>query len=252
MAERFGDRVAVVTGGATGLGRAFAQAFHAEGAAVAILDVDSAGALSAAASLDTPECRSIAIACDVGDEGAVGRAVDEVVATLGGVDVLVNNAARHLKRYNEPFSELSSAEIRELFDVNVLGVVHCTLACRTSMAARGGGAVLNVSSLGGYVASTPYAVTKLTVRGLTIAFATELAVDGIRVNGVAPTITTTESVLAEYSDEELDRSVATRQLVSRRATPDDITGTVLFLCSDEASFVTGETIRVSGGAGLSI
>jgi NAD(P)-dependent dehydrogenase (short-subunit alcohol dehydrogenase family) len=120
------------------------------------------------------------------------------------------------------------------------------------MAARGGGVVLNVASAGGYMASTPYAVTKLTVRGLTIAFATELAGDGIRVNAVAPTVTATDSVLAQYSDEELDRSVATRQLVARRGTPDDVTRTVLFLCSDEASFVTGETVRVTGGAALSI
>jgi NAD(P)-dependent dehydrogenase (short-subunit alcohol dehydrogenase family) len=147
---------------------------------------------------------------------------------------------------------LTNEEIRGLFDVNVMGVINCSLACRAALSRPSHGVIVNMSSAGGFLASTPYSVTKLTVRGLTVAFANEFAGDGIRVNAVAPTLIGTESALAEYSDDEFDRSVATRQLVRRRGTLDDVTQTMLFLCSEQASFITGETIRVTGGAALAI
>ena len=186
MPKRFTGRVAVVTGGATGLGRAFAEALLDDGAAVALADVDVGSAEEAAAQLAGRDAAVSAVECDVADERSVQRAVGEVVERHGGVDILVNNAARHLKKYNQPFSTLTNDEIRGLFDVNVLGIVNCSLACRASMAERGGGAIVNISSAAGYVASTPYGVTKLAVRGLTIAFATELAGDGIRVERGGP------------------------------------------------------------------
>jgi NAD(P)-dependent dehydrogenase (short-subunit alcohol dehydrogenase family) len=252
MTDRFAGRVAVITGGAIGFGRSFAQALNREGAAVAVVDIDGDGAARTAAELDRPDAPAIAVTCDVGDGTAVQRSVDEVVERLGGVDILVNNAARHLRRYNQPFSALTPDEIRDLFDVNVLGVIHCSLACRGSMAERGGGAIVNMSSSAGFSSSTPYGVTKVAVRGLTIAFATELAADRIRVNAIAPTLTATESALAEYGDEHFEESITTRQLVRRRGTMDDVTRTMMFLCSDDASFITGETIRVTGGASLSV
>jgi 3-oxoacyl-[acyl-carrier protein] reductase len=252
MPKRFAGKVAVVTGAATGLGRAFARAFSEEGAAVAVADIDLDGAKRTAAELDQPETPALALACDVADEASVSVAVEHITERLGGIDLLVNNAARHLKRYNQPFSSLTSEEIRGLFDVNVLGVINCSVACRPSMAGRNGGAIVNISSAGGFMSTTPYSVTKLAVRGLTIAFATEFADDRIRVNGVAPTMTATDNLLNEFSEEEFERSVATRQLIRRRGTMDDITRTVLFLCSEEASFITGETLRVTGGASLAI
>jgi NAD(P)-dependent dehydrogenase (short-subunit alcohol dehydrogenase family) len=244
--------VAFITGGATGFGRAFAQALSSAGAAVALADIDLEAATATAAALDSAGRRALAVPCDVADEAAVERAVADVVDQLGGIDVLINNAARHLKKYNQPFSSLTHDEIRGLFDVNVMGVINCSLACRNSMKSRGNGAIVNMSSAGGYVSSTPYAVTKLTVRGLTMAFANEFAADGIRVNAIAPTLVGTDSARAEYSEEEFERSVATRQLVKRPGSLEDITQTMMFLCSDEASFITGETIRVTGGAALAI
>jgi NAD(P)-dependent dehydrogenase (short-subunit alcohol dehydrogenase family) len=188
----------------------------------------------------------------VADENSVAEAVDRVIGQVGGIDVLVNNAARHLKKYNQGFSKLTHQEIRGLFDVNLLGIVNCSLACQTSMRERGGGAIVNMSSLAGYTAASAYGVTKLAVRGLTIAFAHDFAGDKIRVNAVAPTLTPTESALAEFSDEHFEKSVAERQLIQRRATMDDVVNTMLYLCSEEASFITGETIRVTGGGGMSI
>jgi NAD(P)-dependent dehydrogenase (short-subunit alcohol dehydrogenase family) len=234
------------------LGRAFAQALTSEGAAVALADIDFAAATHTAATLDGPATPACAVPCDVADMTSVGRAVADATDRLGGVDLLINNAALHLKKYNQPFSSLTNEEIRGLFDVNVMGVINCSLACRESMRNRGNGVIVNMSSAGGFMASTPYSVTKLTVRGLTIAFANEFASDGIRVNAIAPTLVGTESARAEYSDEEFDRSVATRQLVHRRGSMEDVTQALLFLCSGEASFITGETIRVTGGAALAI
>jgi NAD(P)-dependent dehydrogenase (short-subunit alcohol dehydrogenase family) len=252
MSKRFSGKVAFITGGATGFGRDFARALHAEGAAVALADIDGAAAERTAHEFDRPGAPMLAVSCDVADDDAVRHGVDDVTRRLGGIDILVNNAARHLKKYNQPFSTLTHDEIRGLFDVNVLGIVSCSLACRPSMKARGGGSIVNVSSAAGFLSTTPYGVTKLAVRGLTVALATELGGDGIRVNAIAPTLMATESALAEYSEEDFDRSVATRQLIRRRGSMDDVTQTLLFLCSDEASFITGETIRVTGGAALSI
>jgi 3-oxoacyl-[acyl-carrier protein] reductase len=120
------------------------------------------------------------------------------------------------------------------------------------MSERGDGAILNMASSAAYTVGSPYGVSKLAVRGLTVAFAKEFAPDRIRVNAIAPTLSPTESVLAEYTDNEFGYSVEKRQLIHRRATLDDVVRTAIFLCSEEASFITGETIRVTGGADLSI
>jgi 3-oxoacyl-[acyl-carrier protein] reductase len=252
MTNRFEGKMAFITGAAMGFGRGFAEALSREGAAVAIADIDLAGAQRVAAEIEGHGSSAMAVGCDVADEKSVYEAVEQASRKLGGVDVLINNAARHLKKYNQPFSVLTSDEIRNLFDVNVLGIVYCSLACRPSMKERGSGVILNMSSVGGYMSHTPYSVTKLTVRGLTIAFATEFGPDGIRVNAIAPTMTPTDGLLSEYTEEDLERNVQTRQLLRRRATVEDITKTMLFLCSDDSGFITGETIRVTGGASLSI
>jgi NAD(P)-dependent dehydrogenase (short-subunit alcohol dehydrogenase family) len=252
MTGRFEGKVAFITGAAAGFGRAFAEALSNEGAAVAIADIDVEGARRQAGTLGSPTRRAIGLGCDVADDRSVERAVAKTVEQLGGVDILINNAARHLKKYNQPFSSLTHQEIRNLFDVNLMGIINCSLACKPSMSARGGGAIVNMSSAGGYMSSTPYGVSKLAVRGLTMAFATEFSAAGIRVNAIAPTIIPTDGVLSEYSDEEIDLLVKRRQLVRRRGQLKDVTSTMLFLCSEDASFITGETIRVTGGASLSI
>ncbi len=118
-------------------------------------------------------------------------------------------------------------------------------------AQRGGGVVLNISSMAGYLSTTPYAVSKLTVRGLTVAFATELAPDRIRVNAIAPGLMNTENALADLPRPLIDEFVNQRQLVNRLGTMGDVVSAMLYLCSNEASFITGETLKVSGGYPLS-
>jgi 3-oxoacyl-[acyl-carrier protein] reductase len=249
---RFQDKVVVITGGAVGFGRAFAKAFAAEGASVVLLDIDIPGAEATAAALRDARARALALRCDVANEHDVDAAIEHVCAELGGVDILINNAGLHLLKYNQPFGVLTRADLRSLFDVNVIGIVNCTIACQPSMRARGGGAVLNISSIAGYMSTSPYGVSKLAVRGLTIALSSELSPDAIRVNAIAPGLMATENALDGLPKQMIDDFVDNRQLVHRLGTMDDIVETALFLCSDAAGFLTGETIKVSGGYPLSI
>ncbi len=244
---RFENRTAMITGGAIGFGRAFARALVAEGASVVIADIDADMAERTAASLVSNGGHAIAVDCDVADTERVDAAIDAAIERFGGIDIVINNAGLHLMKYNQPFGMLSRNEIRSLFDVNVMGVINVTLACRDSMRERGGGVVLNISSMAGYMSATPYAVSKLTVRGLTVAFATELAPDRIRVNAIAPGLMNTENALADLPTPLIDEFVQRLQLVHRLGKMDDVVSAMLFLCSDEASFITGETLKVSGG-----
>ncbi len=157
----------------------------------------------------------------------------------------------HLKKYSQRFSTLTAEETARLFDVNVLGVVNCTLACSASMRERGGGAVVNMASSAAFTVGTPYGVTKLAVRGLTITLAKELGGDDIRVNAIAPGMVSTENALSEYTAEEL-AAIRSAQVLKAPITMDDVTRVALFLCSDESARITGETIRVTGGGWLSI
>lgn len=244
---KFESRTALITGGAIGFGRAFARALVAEGASVVIADVDAEMAERTAAELVSAGGKAIAVDCDVADADRVAAAVDAAIARFGGVDIVINNAGLHLTKYNQPFGVLSRNEIRALFDVNVMGVINTTLACRDSMRDRGGGVVLNISSMAGYLSATPYAVSKLTVRGLTVAFATELAPDRIRVNAIAPGLMNTENAIADLPRSLIDEFVHRLQLVHRLGKMDDVVSAMMFLCSDESSFITGETLKVSGG-----
>jgi 3-oxoacyl-[acyl-carrier protein] reductase len=230
------------------MGRAFATALCNEGAQVAVADIDTGTATRTAKELGDS---ALAVACDVADRSSVDRALETTVDEFGGVDIVVNNAARHHKKYAQAFSSLTTEEIEGLFDVNVLGVVNCCLASCASMRERGGGAIVNVASSAAYTVGTPYGVTKLAVRGLTITFAREFGSANIRVNAIAPGMVSTESSLAEYTADEL-AAVRSAQALKQSISMDDVTRVALFLCSDESALVTGETIRVTGGGWLSI
>ncbi|HEX4219024.1 MAG TPA: SDR family oxidoreductase [Acidimicrobiales bacterium] len=252
MSDADQTKVAFVTGGAIGFGRAFARALARQGWTVALADIDSEAAGRTAAELDAEGLASMAVACDVADDDQVSSAVNQVVEQVGDIGILINNAGKHLTKYNQPFGQLTIDEIRSVFEVNVLGVVRCSMACRDSMRRRGGGSIVNISSIAGYQPVSPYGVTKLAVRGLTIALATEFSTDNIRVNAVAPGLTATESALADLPKSLVDEFVVERQLVHRIGQMEDVVSAVLYLCSDAATFLTGETLKVSGGYPLAI
>ncbi|MCX5374883.1 SDR family oxidoreductase [Streptomyces sp. NBC_00015] len=243
-------KVALITGGGRGFGKAFGEALSARGAHVVLADIDGAAAAEAAAELTARGASASAVTCDVADEAEVGAAVHGVAERHGGLDILVNNAGLHAA-YNRPFTELGLANVRRVLDVNVMGVVICSLAAREAMKGRAGASVVNISSAAAYANRSIYGVSKLAVRGLTVSFAREFAADGIRVNAIAPGLIFTEAVRAELSAAEADR-VLGEQILRREGEEQDIVEALLYLVSSRASFVTGETLRVTGGFALSV
>jgi len=246
MSGDFVDRIAVITGGARGFGKAFGRALSALDAKVVLIDLDSAACEAAAADIGGE-----AVCGDVADEAAMMAVMAEVADRHGGIDILINNAAIHSAEANEFIGALGTARARRMFDVNVWGVIHCSLAARPFMAGRPGAAIVNIASMAAYGSQKAYGVTKLAVRGLTVSFAHEFAPDNIRVNAIAPGLILTDTIRAELP-EPVIAMVKSMQIVPREGEERDIVEAMLWLASAKSSFVTGETIRVSGGATLQI
>ena len=246
---RFTDQVAVITGGAAGIGYGYARAFAAEGAAVAIADRDHDAAERSAAEIVANGGRAIAVGVDVSRSEEVEAMAASVVAQLGGIDILCNNAGLHLGRTAES-STLPAQEWLRIFDVNVVGALRCAQACVSSMAERGGGVIVNQSSTASYVAGGgAYGASKLALNHLTMSLATDYADRGVRVVGIAPGMIATDAVRAGIAPEH-EHLVLRTQLIKRFGVVDDCVATVLFLCSGDASFITGQTFTVDGGFGL--
>jgi NAD(P)-dependent dehydrogenase (short-subunit alcohol dehydrogenase family) len=245
--DGFAGKVAIITGGGAGMGMAFARALAARGASMGILDINEAAAQGLAGELRDQGFAAVGIACDVADEAQVGSAVAAVNETFGGIDILINNAGLHANAYNKGFSQLGLAAARRLMDVNVMGALTCALACQEAMSRRGGGVILNISSITSFLSSNAYGVSKLALNGLTICLATEFAPDKIRVNGIAPGMIATETILHDDAQEAREAYVRDLQKIQRFGVTDDIVEAMLYLCSDRASFVTGETLKVTGG-----
>jgi 3-oxoacyl-[acyl-carrier protein] reductase len=243
-------RVAFITGGARGIGRAFADALAEDGCAVVLADASAEAAEAASKEIGTD--RALGVHCDVADEPTVVAAVAAAVDRFGGIDVLINNAARHLMAWSRPVTEVTTAQWRDILDVNVLGIVNCARACRPHLRASGSGAILSISSVSGFTSVDVYGITKLAVRGLTVALAKELADDGIRVNCIAPGPMDTEAAMADLPESLLREFIDGKQLIKRQGRVGDLVGAMRFLCSPASSFVTGETLIVGGGFPLRV
>lgn len=246
--EHNSDRVAVITGGARGFGKAFGHALAEQGIRVVQLDLDLAAAQSAAAGIGA---KAVAMEGDVADEDAMHRVMEEIAGRYGGIDILINNAGIHSAEANKPIGVLGTARTRRMFEVNIWGVIYCTLAARPFMARRKNASIINISSMAAYGSQMAYGVSKLAVRGLTASFAHELGPDGIRVNALAPGLILTDTIRAELPQEVMSH-VQAMQIVKRDGEEADIVGAMLWLASPASSFVTGETIRISGGATLQV
>ncbi len=243
---RFEGKVAIVTGAAAGIGREYARGLAAEGAAIVGADMDTAGLKQTGALVEAAGGGWRAAGVDITDEAAVERMAGDAAGALGGIDLLINNAGLHLGDYNET-TGLDVESWRRILDVNVVGQLLCAKHCRASMRERGGGAIVNQSSMASFMGSGAYAVSKLALNGLTVSLAREFADDGIRVNGIAPGLLASDAAMAGL-DEVTKQRVLGGQMIQRFGKIEDAVSLVLFLCSSEASFITGQTFLVDGGS----
>jgi NAD(P)-dependent dehydrogenase (short-subunit alcohol dehydrogenase family) len=243
-------KVAIVTGGAQGIGYAVAEALAERGAALVISD--RVGATDAAGRLAATGARAIGVAADVSSERDVAAMAEAATSAFGGIDILVNNAGIYATLKPRPFEEIDAAEWRRVMEVNVIGVFLCARAVLPGMKARGGGRMVNISSgvaFKGNPNMAHYVASKGAVVSLTRALASELGAHGILVNSVAPGLTLSDGLRA---NPELMAGVRERSLrgrvLAREMLPTDLVGAVAFFAGPDSAFITGQTLVVDGGA----
>ena len=242
---RLKDKVAVITGGALGIGRATARLYAEEGAVVAVADVEADKAEAVARELADRGARAIAVAVDVGDAGAVQGLVDRVVRELGRIDVMFANAGI---AHSAPFLDHPEAQWHRVLRVNLTGVFLCCQAAARQMVRQGGGRIIATASINGFRGVenlVGYNVTKAGVIELVKTMAVELAQHGVAVNAIAPAQIDTR--LTRTLPEDARRRRVERIPMSRFGEPEEVAKAAVFLASDEASFITGHTLPVDGG-----
>lgn len=247
---RLKDRVAIVTGGAQGIGKAYVMRLAEEGARVVIADVKDGTQLARAVADGGGE--ALFLRTDVTDEASTREMAERTVERFGRIDVLVNNAAFFSSIVKKPFHEIGAAEWDAVIAVNLKGTFLCSKAVFPQMKAQGKGKIINIAS-GTFYKGTPrflhYVTTKGGVIALTRALAREVGEFGICVNTIAPGYTETDILIEKPQDsEEVRNATVMSRCIRRPQTPEDLTGTVVFLSSDDSDFITGQSIVVDGGS----
>lgn len=243
-------KVAVVTGGGSSIGLAFAQRLAADGAAVVIADI--AGAEDAAETLAKAGHAALGVAADVASEGDVQRMMDQAIAKFSRVDILVNNAAISKALKMTPFEKLSVADWRRVLEVNTIGTFLCCRAASPHMRARRYGRIINVTS-GTAFKGAPflmhYVASKGAVMSMTRSLARELGPDNITVNAISPgyMLSTGNFENPEFMEAQRQAAIASRAL-PRDGHEADLVGSVSFLASDDSAFVSGQILAVDGGS----
>ena len=238
-------KVAVITGAARGIGLAVAKRFLAEGYRVALLDIDEPALHASARELNQPQ-RVLALACDVAIAAQVQASIDATVARFGRIDSLVNNAGTAVFK---PILDTTPQEWERVLAVNLTGSFLCSQACARAMLKNGGGSMVNIASISGLRASTlrvAYGTSKAGLSHLTRQQAAEFGNAGIRVNAVAPGPVDTAMAKQVHSP-EIRAGYHDAIPLNRYGLEEEIANAVWFLCSDQASYVNGQTLAVDGG-----
>ena len=243
--KRFGDKVAVVTGAAQGIGEAYARALAAEGAAVVVADLNGEAGEVVAKEIEADGGRATFVRTDVSSAESAEAMAARTVEEYGGLDLLVNNAAIYGDMQFDLLLTVDWDYYRRFMAVNLDGALVVTRACFGHMQSRGGGAIVNQSSTAAWLYSGFYGLAKAGINALTQQLAHELGGMDIRVNAIAPGPTDTPATRAQAGDaaEEIVKGLA----LKRMGRPDDMVGACLFLLSDEAAWLTGQIVNVDGG-----
>ena len=252
MAGRLEGRVAIITGGGHGIGKAYAARLATEGAKVVIAELDGASANAVAAELTAQGFDAIAVQTDVANEASVNNMAQQTIARFGRIDVLVNNAAifATVPMSRSPFDQISVEEWDRMMSVNVKGTWLASRAVVPQMRKQAYGKIINVSSgtaLKGSPSRIHYVTSKAGILGFTKTLANEVGKDGICVNCVAPGSTLSE----ENPDDDISKmraQAANTRALKRVQTPEDLTGAVVFFASADSDFITGQTLVVDGGS----
>jgi 3-oxoacyl-[acyl-carrier protein] reductase len=253
-ANRLVDRVAIVTGGAHGIGRVYALRLASEGAAVVIADLDEPGAQAVVDEIEATGGRGLAVRCDISDEEAVDAMVAAAVATYGRLDILINNASMFsvVPMSRVGFEEISRDEWSKMMDVNVAGTWLACKAAVPQMRANGYGKIVNISSgvvFKGVPMRVHYVASKSAIIGFTRTLAREVGGDNITVNCIAPGGTLSEENPSAETIEARQKKTGDRA-IKRVQLPEDLAGAVAFFASPDSDFITGQTLVVDGGSAM--
>jgi 3-oxoacyl-[acyl-carrier protein] reductase len=246
--KRLEDRVAIVTGGASGLGRTFCLALAEHGAKLVIADIKEKEAQQTAGEIHAKGGQAMAIKTDVTSEEATLGMAQETLKQLGRIDILVNNAAMVYGITRKPFTEIPPAEWDKMMAVNLKGVFLCSRAVFPQMKKQGKGKIINLSSETAFTGSR-HMVHYVTSKGGIISFTKSLAVEvgqyGIRVNAIGPGFT--DSAASRSIIDDISKYDTSLTPLGRLEVPEDLVGALIFLASDESDFITGQTLVVDGG-----
>ncbi len=246
MAQRFSGKTVLVTGSAGGLGRAIAESFAGEGAALVLVDIDAARLDATRDEMAAAGHQVMAIAADLSDEAAIARIATEFARQHDSLDVLVNNAGLAYGEVSTGFFGLGLDKWQLYFTVNTIAPLLLAEALRAPLAAAKG-LIINQSSMASYVPGTAYGITKSALNAVTFALASQLAGDGIRCAAVAPGMMETEANIAALGKEQIAGLTSMQLAPARSGGATDIANACLFLASEEGSFVNNTVLNVDAG-----